>query len=96
MVLNIVILAGAIACAAVCCLLWWAFGRYASNATKVLFAIVGAVLGYAVYFLLQIGWEEMHPEARGPNGDILAYDVHYFTLALAVVVVAMFFVRRTA
>ena len=96
MLLNIVILCGAIACAIVCLFLWWAFGHFASSATKLLFAIIGIVIGYAIDFLLQTGWEKLHPEARAPNGDILAYDVQYFSLALAVVVIAMFFARKTA
>jgi hypothetical protein len=96
MLLNVVILCGVIACAVVCSFLWWSLGAVSSVAAKILLALLGALIGYVVYFLLQTGWEKLHPEARAPNGDILAYYVQYFSAALAVIVIAMFFARRTA
>jgi hypothetical protein len=96
MLLAVVIAAGIVSFAAAALLLWWGLGAYSSMATRIGLAILAVIVGNAIYFGLQIGWEEIHPEARAPNGDMLAYYAQQFSILLGLFAFSMFFVRRTA
>jgi hypothetical protein len=94
MLLTVVISTGVIGFAAAAMLLWWGLGAYSSMGTRIGLAILAVILGNAIYFGLQIGWEMLHPEARAPNGDILAYYAKQFSIILGLFAFSMFFVRR--
>ena len=91
---TVAVIAGLVACGIAAWLLWAGFGRFAAAATRIAIAIGVAILGYALYFGGQTILEHIFPDARAPNGDIIAYRVDVFSIALLLIIAAMFFLRR--
>src|ERR1700760_4130581 len=90
----VALIAGFVACAIAAWLLWAGFGRFVAAAPRIAIAIGVAILGYALYFGGQTILENIFPDARAPNGDIIAYRVDVFSIVLLLIIVAMFFLRR--
>jgi hypothetical protein len=79
--------------AVVAAVLWWSYSRARSGGTKALIAAGMALLGFALFCLVQAGLEVAHP-ADKTNGDIIAYDTNIFLGFLVVIEVAVFLLRR--
>jgi hypothetical protein len=75
-------------------ILWWAYGRFQSRLTKVLFSVGVFIVAMVVYFALGIAFMMARPERMHETGAAIAHGLKTFAF-MAIFVQATIMSRRT-